>query len=348
MANNTVKGSYSEVVQESNRLLWKINPQNWYKAFPFYFVLKFPDSSNSIANSLSGSSSVEVARFYLPCPPQSMTIQDMSTSDAYATFGGVVEETNAPVFRQVILTGTTGMAINDQSGVGDPTIATQRKLFADATGGTNPLSRLGQAAIGAIEGAIQGITGNGEPALPFANYGSAVPTPDKNQTLDTFKNGIGMDAAGFLTKMGSFLPGVGQETKATVFTNGFSWSQGLQQFFLRYATTKSKFPDTELYFVDEKRNTQSRCVVRSPQFQQVAGQPMIQSYTIILKCWDTKSIESRLTGPVDRLETDLKNVETLNAASAILSAAKTIRKLSRPVDLAGALVGKAVGSKISG
>jgi hypothetical protein len=75
---------------------------------------------------------------------------------------------------------------------------------------------------------------------------------------------------------------------------------------------------------------------------------MIQSYTIYLKCWDTKDIEGRSRGAVDRLDTDLKNVETLNAAAAILSVAKTIRKLRRPLDLAGSMASQTVSSKLSG
>jgi hypothetical protein len=339
------QAAYSEVVSESNSLLYKIYPQRWFQSFPFYFVIKYPDYTSSY---LSDQSLAEVARFYLPCPPQSLTVQDMSTSDAYATFGGVVEETSAPVFTNVILTGTTGLALNDQSGTGVASMVRQRKLFSEATGGTNVLSRLGQAAVGAVTGAIQGLTGNAEPALPFANYGSAVPTPDNDDPVRSFFSGRGMDVSSAIAKMGAFLPGLGSETRAQAFSNGFSWSIALRQFFLKYATTKAKYPDVQLYFIDEKRNTQSRCVVRSPQFQNVAGQPMIQSYTIYLKCWDTKDVEGKSFGPVDRLETDLKNVETLNAASAILSAAKTIRRLRRPLDLAGSLVSSTVGSKLSG
>jgi hypothetical protein len=339
------KAPFSEVSNENNRLLWSIYPQRWFQSYPFYFVVKYPNKSIS---SLFISDPNEIARFYLPCPPQSMTIQDLSTSDAYATLGGVVEETSAPVFTNVILTGTTGMALNDQSGEGVATMVRQRKLFSEATGGTNVLSRLGQSVIGAVEGAVQGITGNGEPALPFANYGSAVFTPDKDDEVSQFFSGRGMDIAGAIAKLGAFVPGLGPETRGQTFTNGFSWGQALRQFLLRYALTKSKYSDLELYFVDEKRNNQSRCVVRSPQFQQVAGQPMIMSYTIYLKCWDTKNIEGRSAGPVDRLESDLKNVQTLNAASAILSVAKTIRKLRRPLDLAGSMASQTVGSKLSG
>ena len=339
------QASFSEVADENNRLLFKIYPQRWFQSYPFYFVVKYPNKSIA---SLFKSDPDEISRFYLPCPPQSMTVQDMSTSDAYATLGGVVEETSAPVFTNVILTGTTGMALNDQSGQGIANMVSQRKLFSDATGGTNILSRIGQTAIGAIEGSVQGITGNGEPALPFANYGSAVFTPDNDDPVSQFFSGRGMDEASALAKLGSFIPGVGPETRAQTFTNGFSWGIAFRQFLLRYATTKAKFSDLELYFVDEKRNNQSRCVVRSPQFQNVAGQPMIQSYSIHLKCWDTKDIEGKTTGPVDRLQTDLKNVETLNAASAILSVAKTIRALRRPLDLAGSMASQTVGSKLSG
>lgn len=338
--------SFSEVKEESNNMLWRIFPQRWFSSYPFYFVVKYPRQID-LVEAIMGETN-EIARFYLPCPPQSMTVQDMSTSDAYATLGGVVEETSTPVFTNVILTGTTGMALNDQSGMGVANMVRQRKLFSEATGGTNVLSRLGQNAIGALEGVVQGITGNAEPALPFANYGSAVYTPDNDSPVSQFFSGRGMDEASAFAKLGAFIPGLGPETRAQTFTNGFSWGIALRQFLLRYATTKAKYSDLELYFVDEKRNTQSRCVVRSPQFQNVAGQPMIQSYTIYLKCWDTKDIEGKTTGPVDRLETDLKNVETLNAASAILSVAKTIRKLRRPLDLAGSMASQTIGSKLSG
>lgn len=343
------KGTFSEVEAHANSLLWKIYPQNWFEQFPFYFVLKYPDDRLTLTNGINLSSTpTEVSRFYLPCPPQSMTVQDMSTSDSYATLGGVVEETSAGVFSNIILSGTTGMALNDQSGTGDPLSTKQRKLFSEATGGTNILSRIGQSAIGAIEGAVQGLTGNAEPALPFANYGSAVPTPDKNTPVESFFSGRGMDVSTAISKLGAFLPGVGDETKGQAFTNGFSWSIALRQYFQKYQALKQQFPEIELYFVDEKRNNQSRVVVRDFRVQNVASQPMIQSYNIVLKAWNTQDIEGTRIGPVDRLKTDLKDVQTLNAASAILSVAKTIKKLRRPLDLAGSMVSATVSSKLQG
>lgn len=322
---------------DSLKLFYNIQPENWHKTFPFYFDI------------MKGGS--VVVRFFLPIPPQSLTVQAMSTSEAHATIGGVVEETSAPVFWTVTLAGTTGLSSNDPglNGWQDNQLSPRfRQVFDELTGLTNPFARL---IGGALDGALSAF--DAENLLPYASAGSAVNTPPKGaQMVSALAEAGAADNTAKENPFDKITKHLGKTfapPKAgspTVFSNGFSWSHGLQQLFLIYQRAKSQDPSYELYFVNVKANTGHRCVARSVQFQQNDQTPYISSYVIVLKCWDLQdaAYTANSRSEVDRFKGDLKEVYTASFTSAVSKIGNVMRKFNRKSDVAGALVKNSIGS----
>jgi len=233
-------------------LFYSIRPGNWYKTFPFYFEIKAGDTAEM--------------RFFLPIPPQNMTIQDMSTSEAHATIGGVVEETSQGVFTMITLVGTTGLSskaldLGTQSAnLGNISF---RSYLDDLTGQTNPLTKL----IGSVTSGILNL-GETEAKLPYHDAGSAVSSSnakdDPTGTVTSLAVGRNAPAktsfsaaailAGPASAISNLFTNKPKDYK-TPFANGYSWSHALRQMFLIYQREKSKNPELSLTFFDVKANT---------------------------------------------------------------------------------------------
>lgn len=312
---------------ERKKLFYSITPSNWYQTFPFYFEIR--------------SEGKVFMRMFLPIPPQSMTTQALSTSDAYATLGGVVEETSKPVFWTITLVGSCGLSASSNSLTGgeDKSINPIFRKTADTLGNANTVT--GKLINNAINAATNLIT-TPEPSLPFAPYGSAVTTPALGDTAPATFSAEASESNPLLTKFLGQLAG-NSPVKSTMFSNGFAWSHALKQFFMIYAREKELDNSLSLHFVDVKNNSQYRVVERSSQFQQLANSPFQQSYNIVLKCWNLSGADTsgiKLPSAVNRFGEggDLKEVRTASAAGVITKTKETISKFMRPKDVAGALI----------
>lgn len=312
-------------------LFYTIDPSKWYTVFPYAFEIR-------------DGKGAALYRFFLPIPPQSMTTQQMSTSEAHATIGGVVEETSAPVFQSITLVGTTGMSLRSDSVTGSAADTDlnlkQRDDFGELTGESGILGRLrsnlGSALIGNTLGALEQ-----EHPLPFEGFGSAV---NSSKKFVTGMRGAQSESAGFLSKILGQKP----EKRTTPFANGFSWSHALRQFFLVYAREHSVNPDWGLYFIDNKAGFQVRCVPRSVQFQQTAQSPFTQQYNIVLKCWHLKTSDSSNIKRLDRFAKggDLANVETASLTGAVSKLKNVAKNFMRPGGVAGAFTKNTLGSVV--
>lgn len=337
-------------VRKPYDLFYSLNPSRWYETYPFYFDIV----DTSVRD---GDPQYHQLRFFLPIPPQNMTVQDMSTSEAHATIGGVVEETSKAVFSMITMTGTTGLSsyASDLSTSKDSSlVVAYRKYLDDLTGESNVLTKFIGGAIGAVTNLAAGLLGDAEAELPYGSAGSAVTSSNSSDPVTSLKiDGKGKSKLGGfdaftekITNSFSTLFGGGVGTFNTPFANGFTWSHALRQLFLVYQAEKSSNQNLALYFVDAKANTKYRCVVRSAQFTQNAKDPYIISYNISLKCWSLGNLESGSVFPIDRFgpDGDLKEVYTANITASITSIGNTLRKLQRPSSIAGGLVKNSTSS----
>lgn len=310
-------------------LFYKINPSNWYQTFPYYF---------DIINSGTGDVNL---RFFLPIPPQNMTVQHAPASEVHATLGGAVEETSLPMFYTITLAGTTGMSLSMSSAIGR--LPNQRKTFANLTGNKGIVGKVINDALGAISGVTSDIIGGGEIPLPFFRQGSAVDTPkegpvDPNAFPIPSEGGV---AKGFGEKMLSNLASavglIGGEDPQ-LLSNGFSWDHALRQFFLIYQREKAVNNKLILKFTDVKANTEYRCVPKNLQFSRVAQSPFISNYAITLKCWDIKDPNKPDNTPLDRFAAggDLEQAFTITAANLVNGLKKVTLKALRISDIGGA------------
>lgn len=270
---------------------WSYSGQDWYKVFPYSFVVEWTSGKGSWI-------------YTLPIPPQSMLTKMIPASAATATLGGVVEETSDNVFWVIQMAGTTGVAIS-REGVDNPDsgsrkemakkfrkklettgllsgVAAQLNTLVGKTAGTADAVISGIQS-GSITGAIGGVVGaiNNAilPSLPYS--GSAVDD----------------------------------------VTNGYTEIQELHRFLFTFSHLKSLRPDRyRLKFKNYKTGQEWRVIIQDFSIQQSAQNPHLYRYNIQLKAWDVKPIDAkeREDKEFDRFgpEGDLKAVNTVGAEGA--------------------------------
>ena len=102
---------------------WDIDGEDWYKVYSYQFVITDSKAFGSFGNK-------DEIIYTLPIPPQSMSVRMIPASQATATIGGVVEETNANVFWSLNMSGTTGIAVS-RIGTGANRHEEMAKVFRD-------------------------------------------------------------------------------------------------------------------------------------------------------------------------------------------------------------------------
>jgi len=345
-------------------LFYSIRPADWYKTFPFIFEISngtesitaietveerpplidpswFPKSQdpNKMGSlfkprqaTVTKSHGTSPQRFFLPIPPQSMSVQFIPTAEATATIGGVVEETSAPVFATITLTGTTGVSITNkgmtrnESGAVIPNVS-QRVSYDELTNQGNIISRVGNSVVNVIDEAVNLLALTPEKTLPFSRFGSAVRTPANPQATtgggdSTIVKNLPLEAkgdpeVGYWQKVGAGALGgfLDSNIPASAFSNGYSWDHALRQFFLIYQRERAKNTQLALYFIDVKSNNRWRCVPRAIQFTKSSSNPYQSNYNIVLKCWNLGEVDESVgrKNPQDRFKGDLREVYTVNA-----------------------------------
>jgi len=256
---------------------WSINPENWYKVFPYQFVIMEAAASDSGIPGVSTSTSPQEFSLYtLPIPPQALTVKMVPASQVTATMGGVVEETAANVFWDIVLAGTTGTAVgksgslesrmNPGDGVRTATvfrdkISTTGELSGIMGGLGSAAAKIGQQAdriVGAIEnpspaGIIGSMSGMIQDAL--------LPTPLYTASAVSRKR------------------------------NGYTEMLEMQRFLLVYSKMKGAFPNKYfLKFRMYKTGQEWMCAIKDFQVSQNVSNPMLYKYNIQLRCWNVGGI----------------------------------------------------------
>lgn len=270
---------------ESRGGFWSINPENWYKVFPYQFVVMQAAASDSGIPEVSTSTSpTEFSLYTLPIPPQALTVKMVPASQVTATMGGVVEETAANVFWDIVLAGTTGTAVG-KSGSLDKRMNPSKSswytpqdnvktatVFRDKISTTGELSGilggLGTAAakIGQQADRVVGAIDNPSPAGIIGSISGSVqdallPTPLYTASAVSRKR------------------------------NGYSEMLEMQRFLLVYSRMKGAFPNKYfLKFRMYKTGQEWMCSIRDFQVSQSVNNPMLYKYNIQLRCWNVGGI----------------------------------------------------------
>lgn len=330
-----------DVTTDGFSVPWSIDGTDWYKVFAYQFAVvafveeptsEFASQVAEAAGQLAGGQAAFAAAvgstqdqgsvqdafdqafaaaadetisefvdreflYTLPIPPQAMTTKMIPASQATATIGGVVEETGANVFWMITMSGTTGIGVTR----GDDGRGKVAKKFRDKIATTGLLS-------GPLAGVNSVLSKVGGVADQFMDAGNAALNGDIGGATGGLVGALNTALLPALPYAGS---GVDRDT------NGFTEMQELHRFLYTYSKLKAASPQTyALRFRNYKTNQQWQCILQDFQIQQSAQNPMLQRYTITLKCWDVKPIgaDDRASAEFDRFGAggDLKPVSTIS------------------------------------
>lgn len=271
---------------------WSYVGQDWYKVFPYSFVVEGPQKSRFI--------------YTFPIPPQMMVTNMIPASKATATFGGVVEETSDNVFWQIQIQGTTGVAIsrdglaNTQASRKDMANKFRKKL--ETTGLLSGVASQLNALVGKVGGTADAVL-NATSAFKNGDFsaGAAGVTGAINNAIlpQQMYSGSGVDDT----------------------TNGYTEMQELHRFLFTYSHLKAARPkDFTLKFQNHKTGQEWRVILSAPlSISQSANQPMSYRYSIQLQAWDVQPINgSNRANEIDRFApgNDLGTVNTVGVSGA--------------------------------
>ena len=289
---------------ENGSIYANIEPTNWYKTYPYRFVVMQGDKP--------------LVTYALPIPPEMITVRPVYASDAIATMGGVIEECSAVTFWQIAMSGTMPhgvlRAVND---VGNPATTFREAL----------------STTGLVTSILSGIA---QPAMSLLAKGQNM--------VDSFSNGFGGSAIAdsALAALQPAIPysqsGVGPVSDGSATSNGYVEIHRMQKFFLWYEKVKSRFASNtdnldgtqlSLYFENLKDGQRFRVIPKQTDFMKSAAGPYTYKYQIVLTAWEIQPASSTSGQAVDRYKNDLKTVNTLTATAiltGVKSAASTLKK----------------------
>lgn len=329
-----------EVFSEGKSTPWEIVGTDWHKVYAYQFViakLETPAQDtaqpgnfftnfggigaaitaavSAIGIETSGESTPPTDYFYytLPIPPQSYNEKMVIASQATATIGGVVEETNKNVFWNISMGGTTGIAVTR----GATDVTNGRNKMATIFRDTIKTTGLMSGALAQVNSVLSQVGGIADQVI---------------QTGTALANGdIGGAAAAAVqaaqTKLLPAMPYAGSAVDRE--TNGFTEAHELMRFLYTYSALRDSNPDGyHLFFRNYKTGKQFRCIIQDLSLQQSVQDPMLVRYTIVLKCWDvvplseaekSKAEYDRFGPGGDLYPSALINLDQMNKLNGILN-----------------------------
>ncbi len=239
----------------------EIDSSRWNQAFPYQLIfvkLVKNDASNSDKSTSIEFNTYETTqfRFTLPIPPQDLSIGMPMATSVQATLGGIVEQHGGAPFRDIIISGTTGITpVKNSAGPRDPN---------------------NQSLVGRTAGAI--FAGSAEAARSFASNAQIV-GQGTNTFLTNVNDGLG-DGGGQIP------------TKST----GYYQFRLLERFLESYQEIKKKSgekndligfdpKDLRLAFAIWKDEACYLCSGVNFMLKRNVANPMEYMYTLQLKAW---------------------------------------------------------------
>jgi hypothetical protein len=310
-----IENEFSARFSGSEKELWAIDGQDWYKVFGYQFVIEkktaappakkssggglFDAAKSAVAKAtgvdLGGATApvVETINYTLPIPPQQFIAKPILANRVTPTIGGVVEETSPVTFWMISMAGTTGTGIGRQ-GNSDNDFKQIAGKFRQNISTTGLLSGIAQEA-----NSIINKVGNLADQISQGGFGNVIGAVNNALTPPLPYSGSGVDPT----------------------SNGFTEIQAFQKFIYIYQKLKSNYPsEYNLYFVNHKTNQKWRIVVKDFVIQQSAQNPNLYRYNVQLQGWDITN--AKFSG--DRIQFDrfgpngdLKEVNTTNVFDTV-------------------------------
>lgn len=286
--------------------------QDWYKTYPYRFIIKELDTE---------AQSPMVLIYSLPIPPESLILKPVYPSEAIATMGGVVEETSDVVFWQIAMSGTMPHAISRKNNTeDDPAL-----LFRANVSTTGPLSSIIGGVLKPIENAL-GKAGNiaGAFSSGFSSNNAASALQAALQPPLPYKASGVVDSEGEATN------------------NGFTEIHKLQKFFLLYQKLSTRFSQSlknkdlqgkkfALFFENIKDGQSFRIIPKETMFAKTAQSPYTYKYQLSFVAWNLATPNP--IDPIDRFGPggDLATVNTLTVTSLFNGARNAANFIKRGV-----------------
>lgn len=274
---------------------WEISGQDWYKVFPYQFVVTTP-----AAESSKDAKTASDQRFFytLPLPPQSMVVKMVPASRATPTVGGVVEETSDNVFWVIQMTGTTGTAVSRKDITDRQAMAGKFRKKLETTGLLSGIA----ANLNTIVGKV------GNTADQVLNAASAFNKGDYSSIAGSVIGAVNNAILPQLPYSGSAVDAV---------TNGFTEMQEFNRFLYTFSRLKGSNPKSyNLEFWDHKEQKRYRIILQDFTIQRSAQNPNLYRYSVQLGAWNVRPLSSsERAKDYDRFAPggDLASVNTVGA-----------------------------------
>jgi len=276
-----------------------INPENWYKTFPYEIVVvekldpeKPYDPDTNLKDSYIYS---------LPIPPEAISVSMIPASIVTPTLDGVVEETNTNKFWSIAMNGTFGISTNranEQTGELDT-----REPATSFRGVKENL--------GLISGTLDNIA---DLADNFSDTMNDFKSDDLIETGNRMFTTTPIFSRSAVSKQG----------------NGYIEMHLFHRFLYAYSALKDKNPKKYfLKFKHHKDGTQWRIVIQEFRMIKSKTNPYMYRYSLAIKGWDMKPI-AHSSSFYDRFAEggDLHGLKTFTATGALIKMANLTAKVT--------------------
>ena len=104
---SSIKGSSDYPKDISARKVYQIKPENWDQVFPYYFMVGKADPKTGQCSASEKNDDFKI--FELPINPSSISVSTPFAINVTPTTRGILEEHNGTIFRNISISGTTGI-----------------------------------------------------------------------------------------------------------------------------------------------------------------------------------------------------------------------------------------------
>lgn len=243
---------------------YETNIQNWYKALPYGFA--FFDRL-----AASDDLSTATSTLYLPILPSNIRVTTHFATNVVTTLYGVVEEHSEVRYYDITISGTTGFA--------------PRFVGEQGTGAKPTNSQ--QTGRSAFDGTTLSDT--------FGGF-----LPEITNTIEQVQDTI--------TDIGNSLNGgPTNQTGISPAQSGYAAFHAFYKFLLKYKKDAAGTPTTSLLrrsthpfqFLNYKDGVRYDCIPLSFNLERSAENPMLYNYSLQLRCYNLRSVNS-----TDNIEAD--------------------------------------------
>lgn len=303
-------------IEDAKSNLSVIDPEVWYKTFPFEIVAVYLEYENIKYDPSIADVDTAITQYVysLPIPPEAISTTMIAASQATATLDGVVEETSENKFWQISFQGTTGISSNRLN-----PLTGKLDTVAPAT-----TFRETKKNFGLISGAIDKFASLSQSAIDI---------------YDDFKNGENIEA---FNKLFTTTP-IFSDSAVDKVANGFYELHLFHRFLYAYSQMKDRDPERwVLLFRNFKDSSEWRVVLNDFRFTKTKENPYMYKYNISFKAWDFYSLATNEKHK-DRFATggDLNGLKTFTATGIASKIANLTAKVAAgPTALLDAVTGE--------